>query len=193
MSRNKKIAPNVLVIILIGLVVILLISLWQNHRSMAYEAVLERNIFLLNENLMQYQNLGKKTTGKGDEAVDYLRWKYLLKEQVDQTAQIFSDKAAALKSAGKDTALASLLYYNLGLTQVMNSNFPAAIEAFEEAVKLDPKNGYGYYNLGMLYYAHLKDKAKALHCYKRYMEVFPHGIYSGVVRGRIDQLEEAGS
>ncbi|MCX5665632.1 MAG: hypothetical protein NT036_01085 [Candidatus Omnitrophica bacterium] len=162
----------------------------QNAKLNSYVKMLEKNIYLLNENLLQYQQSDKEKSAAGNEAVSYLNWKYLLKEQVDQTAQIFSDKAAALKSAGKDKILDSLLYYNAGLAQTMNSNFSAAIAAFEEAVRLDPKNGYGYYNLGMLYRAYSKDNAKALYCYKKYMEIFPRGIYSSVVKSRIDQLEE---
>jgi hypothetical protein len=43
----------------------------------------------------------------------------------------------------------------------------------------------------MLYYTYKNDNAKALYCYKRYMEIFPRGIYSIVVRSRIKQLEES--
>ncbi len=191
MGKNKQSAINLPIILSIVLAVILSVSLWQNHRARIYEAILEKNIFLLNENLMQYQRSDKEMVfGADNEAASYLKWKFVLKEQVDQTTQIFSDKAAALKNAGKDKVLASLLYYNAGLAQTVNSDFSSAIAAFEEAVRLDPKNGYGYYNLGMLYWAYGKNKAKALHCYKKYMEIFPRGIYSGVVKARIDQLEE---
>jgi len=191
---KTKITLSVLIataVCLLGFGVYILGGLFsQNAKLSDHVKMLEKNIFLLNENLMQYQRSEKERPDAGSGAADYLKWKFLLKEQVDQTVQIFSDKAAALKNSGKDKILASLLYYNVGLAQTMNSNFSAATEAFEEAIKLDPKNGYGYYNLGMLYSTYKKDKAKALYCYKKYMEIFPKGVYSGVVKNRINQLEE---
>jgi tetratricopeptide (TPR) repeat protein len=191
MSKNKKMPVNIPGLVSAVVVLILLVSLWQNYSLLAYQAILEKNIFLLNENLAQYQRSEKIGPNAGSEAAAYLKWKFVLKEQVEQTAQILSDKATALKNAGKDKALASLIYYNAGLAQTMNSNFSDAVVSFEEAVKLDPKNGYAYYNLGMLYYTYKNDNAKALYCYKRYMEIFPRGIYSIVVRSRIKQLEES--
>lgn len=189
MRKNKNLPNNPFIIISIGLAVISALLLWQNSRQRVYEIALEKNIYLLNENLLKFQERGNGISGAQNDAADYLKWKFVLKEQIDQTAQIFTDKASALKNAGKDKQLAALLYYNLGLAQTMGTNFGPAIEAFEESIALDPRLGYSYYNLGILYSTYIGNLPKAVSFYKKYLEVFPKGLYAGVVTERIKQLE----
>lgn len=188
----KKAAAGLSIAVSVILVIIIFILNWENGRLRTYKNALEKSVILLNENLMQYQQSEKNREKVENTASSYLKWKFVLKEQLDQSAQIFKDKAASLKNANKDKALASLLYYNLGLNQTINMDFDSAINSFEEAVRLDPKNGYGYYNLGLLYSTYKNDTAKAVDCYKKYIQIFPNGLYTAVVKERIKQLERAG-
>ncbi|MDP3791094.1 MAG: tetratricopeptide repeat protein [Candidatus Omnitrophota bacterium] len=163
----------------------------QNIRLKSHEAALEKNIISLNENLQQCLLSEKGRTKAENDAASYLKWRYVLKDQVDQTARMFNDRINTMKGAKKDKSLTALLYYNLGLAHTINADFALALDAFEEAIKLDPSSGYSYYNLGLLYSAYKDDPKKALECYKKYMEISPKGLYAQTVKERIKTLERS--
>lgn len=189
MKKNDFILKGFYSAAFVVLLVIVSVLSWKNVALNNYKLALENNIVLLNENLVLSQKSEADRVKAEDTASSYLKWKFVLKEQVDQSIEVLKDKAAFLRNASKDKALAALLYYNLGLAETINTDFNSAIGSFEEAVKLDPKNGYSYYNLGLLYSTYKGDLARALSCYKKYLEIFPDGLYAAVVKERIKQLE----
>ena len=156
----------------------------------SYAAVLENNIVLLNKNLKQYQESAGERSKLEENAMDYLRWKFVLKEQVDGAGDRLSEKGAALKNMKKDKELANLIYYNLGLSYTMAVNFESAIKAFEEALQYDPKDAWSCYDLGLLYSAYRTDQAKGISYYERYLELAPSGAKAREVKERVDTLKK---
>lgn len=160
---------------------------YQNAKLKTYNTGLEKSVISLNESIRCYQGASKTQGMFQKEALDYLRWRFVLKEQVEQATRRFSGKTTGVR---KDRELANLIYYNLGLAHTLASNFEAAINDFQEALKYDSKDAYSYYNLALLFSTYKQAPEKALDCYRKYQEIAPQGLYRAEVRSRIAQLEE---
>ncbi|MDD2752181.1 MAG: tetratricopeptide repeat protein [Candidatus Omnitrophica bacterium] len=144
---------------------------------------------LLSEDNKECQELRREEVKFQDNALNYLEWQFVLKEQVSQAASRLQEKINKVRDAKKDRQLLSLLYYNLGLNNTLAVNFDGAIRAFEEAVDLDPKDADSYYNLGLLYSAFRQNQNKAIHYYEEFLKLVPKGAKPEEVRERITILK----
>lgn len=191
MDNNKRFVDLLCLVSLVCVVILVIIGsilYYQNVKIKSHSAWLEKNIISLDENLRHYQQTSKAQDKTQKEALDYLRWRFVLKEQVEQASRRFFEKSAG---ARKDKELANLIYYNLGLAHTLSSNFDSAINDFQEALKYDPKDAYSYYNLALLYSTYKQAPQAALSYYKEYQELSPKGLYSEEVADRIKQLQES--
>lgn len=67
--------------------------------------------------------------------------------------------------------------------------YDRAIQNFTRANQIQPSHSQSLYNLGFVYNYDLKDPAKALAAWKKYLEVSPSGPGADKVRGEIEMLE----
>jgi len=67
--------------------------------------------------------------------------------------------------------------------------YDRAIENFLKANKIQPSHSQSLYNMGFVYYYDLKDPAKALAAWKKYLEVSPNGPGADKVRSEIEMLK----
>jgi tetratricopeptide (TPR) repeat protein len=112
----------------------------------------------------------RKSESSESQALDYLQWRFILREQVYDAGNRIRSQINAIKDLKKNRELSSLLYYNLGLNCFLAGDFKSAITAFEEAVNLNPKDTESYYNLGLLYSTYSQNYKKAINFYKKYFE-----------------------
>lgn len=135
-------------------------------------------------------SLSKNSGQSEKDAVDFLEWQFVLRDQVSEAKANLSDRIAKLKDINKDKDLLALLYYNLGLNYTLAVDYPRAIVAFEEALKLDPKDSASAYNLGLLYSVYQKDTDKAVKYYRKYLELSPSASKADDVKARIASLSK---
>lgn len=70
--------------------------------------------------------------------------------------------------------------------------FDRAIANFEKAQQLDPKHLQSLYNLGVIYMADLKQPAKAVKYWERYLELDPMSPNSQQIRLMLDEAKGMG-
>ena len=62
-------------------------------------------------------------------------------------------------------------HYNLGLLYLDMEDYERAVSEFERATQLSPGYLSAYKNLGVIYEDNIGDKEKALHYYRKYLEL----------------------
>lgn len=67
--------------------------------------------------------------------------------------------------------------------------YDKALANFEKAQKIDPKHEQSLLNLGILYAENLKQPAKAIQAWTRYLELFPTSPNSQRVKATLDDLK----
>jgi len=77
------------------------------------------------------------------------------------------------------------MYRKMGL-------FDKAIANFEQAGKIDPKHLQSLYNLGVVYANDLKQPAKAIEVWERYVKMDPLSPQGQQVKAMIEQLKTGG-
>jgi len=70
--------------------------------------------------------------------------------------------------------------------------FDKAIANFEKAQQIDPKHLQSLYNLGVVYMADLKQPAKAVKYWERYLEIDPMSPNSQQVRAMLEEAKGMG-
>ncbi|MFZ2938296.1 MAG: hypothetical protein WA066_06310 [Candidatus Omnitrophota bacterium] len=162
----------------------------QNSKLKDSAAALEKRLADLNKSIDKYEEFRKKEEQVQKEALDYLQWQFVLRDQVTQANQRLGDNVNKIKNLSTDKALLNLLYYNLGLSFTLSVDFESAIKAFEDALRFDPKDAQTCYNLGLLYATNNKNIDKAVKYYKRYLELAPKGAKTDEVKQMINILEK---
>lgn len=133
-----------------------------------------------------YANLGLAyvQTGKTDDAIEAyqkavdlgtddtdagynLGTLYYQKKKYKDAAKTFD--AVLAQSSSEHNAPT---YLNLGNTQLALKNYDAAIAAYENAAKADPKAAEPYYNLGLVY-TRLKETGKVVDSFLQYVDHAP--------------------
>jgi tetratricopeptide (TPR) repeat protein len=79
------------------------------------------------------------------------------------------ESAAALERAVKASPDQPLYFNQLGISYRHLGQFAKARAAYERAIDLDPNYAAAQLNLGILFDLYLRDSAKALEAYERYM------------------------
>ncbi|MHC4208912.1 MAG: tetratricopeptide repeat protein [Planctomycetota bacterium] len=104
---------------------------------------------------------------------------------------------ALAECSADDTALRAQLQFDLGQFEVVAGNLPAAVEAFERVIEVEPDNVQSLNNAAYIYAEHLGDPARALPYAERAVALMPNEasvldtlgwIYYGV--GRHEEAEE---
>jgi tetratricopeptide (TPR) repeat protein len=203
MEKNKKVAHravnsnNFLLVTSFalagGLLIFILLFLYASTKN----SLLQKQIGLLELNLSSVsldsqKNIERMKEEKGqweNGVLDYIQWKYILQDQVALSGQKIYGQISKLKSSGADKSLLSLLYYNLGLSHTLAIDFASAIDAFEEAGRLDPENSFIFYNLGLLYSTYAGNSKRALENYRKYLALSPSGSKADLVTERVAELE----
>ncbi len=157
----------------------------QNLKLKSSLAAVEEKAKLLSEDNKRYEGLRQEEVKFQDNALSYMEWQFVLKEQVSRAAQHLQEKINQVKDVKRDKELLNLLYYNLGLNNTLAVNFDAAIKAFEQAVDLEPKDADSYYNLGLLYSTYQQNPKKAIKYYEDYLKLVPKGAKSDEVKERV--------
>ncbi len=82
--------------------------------------------------------------------------------------------------------------YHLGMAKAFyrQGNYGPAIEMYEKALALEPDCAEAYLQLGIICDDNLKDKARAVSCYRKYLELSPHSEMSKMVREWIEKSEK---
>ena len=78
-----------------------------------------------------------------------------------------------------------VMYRKMGL-------FDKAIANFDKAAKLDPKHGQSLYNMGVVYANDLKQPAKAIEVWERYVKMDPLSPQGQQVKAMIEELKRGG-
>ncbi|MDD5595509.1 MAG: tetratricopeptide repeat protein [Candidatus Omnitrophica bacterium] len=160
----------------------------QNLKLKNSLAAVEEKAKILSEENKRYEDFKREEIKFQDNALSYMEWQFVLKEQVSRAAKLLQEKINQVKDVKKDKELLNLLYYNLGLNNTLAVNFDAAIKAFEQAVDLEPKDADSYYNLGLLYSTYQQNPRKAVKYYGDYLKLVPKGAKSDEVKERIGIL-----
>jgi tetratricopeptide (TPR) repeat protein len=82
-------------------------------------------------------------------------------------------------------------FYRRGMTLEASQNYPEAIQAYLQCVGRQPDHVAACYRLAYLNDNQIKDGTElALHYYRRYLELDPHGKEAQTVRRRIEALQQ---
>jgi LysM repeat protein len=76
-------------------------------------------------------------------------------------------------------------HYLAGRNRVNAQDFKGAIEQFEKALEINPRNASAHFELGWLHEEHLKDYAAAIYHYERHLKLRPRSDYAERARERI--------
>jgi len=118
--------------------------------------------------------------------VEYLnRERQALKKMNEQLRQ---DMITLQDNMRKEKAA---LYEELGTSYVQSKLYDLAIDTYEKSVKLVPGNAEVYYNLGLLYKLSQSNRDKAIHNFKRYLDLNPKAKNRKEVEYFIQMLAEA--
>ena len=161
----------------------------QNKGLRASITLLEDKTMNMLEEGKRYQELQKSTNKLEDDVMEFLEWKFVVKEQTAQANQRLLDASVKMKDLKKDKALLNLFYYNLGLSYILSQDFSGAIVAFEKALEYKPKDAWSCYDLGLLYSVIGGNAKKAEHYYNKYLELDPVGVYVNDVKMRLKGLK----
>jgi len=77
-----------------------------------------------------------------------------------------------------------------GKSRVSTLDYRGAIESFEKAVQVNPRNGKAHYELGLLYDQQEKDAAAAIYHYERYLKLRPGAPNADTVKGLITACKQ---
>lgn len=62
-------------------------------------------------------------------------------------------------------------YYNQALYATRDRRYQEAIQLYEKALAINPKDPAAYYNMGIIYDESLDNPSKAIFCYQKYLEL----------------------
>lgn len=129
---------------------------------------------------------GKEEAKSLGSMVEYLnRERQSMKKMNEQLRQ---DMLTLKGSIHKEKAA---LYEELGTAYVQSKLYDLAINTYEKSIKLFPGNAEIYYNLGLLYKHSQSNRDKAIHNFKRYLELAPKAKNRKEVEYFIQMLAEA--
>ena len=83
----------------------------------------------------------------------------------------------------------ALLHYNLGVSYTKDKSYEMAIDEYEKALSLDPKDADSEYNLAIIYDEYRKNPKRAIEHYKKYLELRPDAADIDEVKDWISRLE----
>ena len=100
-----------------------------------------------------------------------------IKTMVNDEQYSGTQNLTRLESLAKDNSNDVTAQINAGISAYSNANYTKAIEYYNNAIKIDPKNGVAYNNLGNVYYRGLSKPNIALNYYEKAIQVEPSYNY----------------
>ncbi len=129
---------------------------------------------------LKTKNLALTDAGKFASGVQF-------KMQEEKVAKLKKELLSSNKRLKEQEALT---HYNLGVGYTRDKNYEMAIEEYEKAISLSPKDPDSYYNLAILYEDWRKNPKRAVQYYKKYLELKPTAADIDEVREWISRLEQ---
>jgi LysM repeat protein len=78
----------------------------------------------------------------------------------------------------------------IGRSRVNAMNFQGAIEAFEQALEMNPHSGAAHFELGWLHAEKENDPAAAIYHYQKYLELRPNAGNAETIRQHVFRLKQ---
>jgi tetratricopeptide (TPR) repeat protein len=191
--KQLNLVAVIFTITLVCLAALVFVSVYlyiQNVNLRNSMIALEEKTFSLMDDTKRSQESKLLADDLESRVLDYLEWRFVVKEQTRQAAIRLSEAATKVKELKKDKTLLNLFYYNLGLSYILSQDFNAAIEAFKQGLEYKPNDAWSSYNLGLLYSVAGRDNKKAALYYNKYLESDPSGIYAADVKLRLEELKD---
>lgn len=110
----------------------------------------------------------------------------LVRKEQEKLAKLQNDLEGLKNQLKKQEAL---LHYNLGVSYTKEKSYEMAIDEYEKALSLDPKDADSHYNLAIIYDEYRKNPKRAIEHYKRYLELRPDAADVDEVKDWISRLE----
>ena len=95
-----------------------------------------------------------------------------LQKELEETTLALADGNSSKARLQRETAT---MHYNLAVILTGQGKFDAAVREYDRVIQIRPEDSDAHYNLAVLYDTELKDRAKALEHYRRYVELMPNG------------------
>ena len=151
----------------------------QLHKIQAESRELEKRVQYISE-LEQRQQQLLKENAEYREKIEILRSKF--KDAVPGLAK-------ASRMSQKMMRENADMHYNLATIFLNNKQYSQAIKEYEQVLELRPNDSDTHYNLGVLYDDYLKDRAKALYHYQKYLAINPKAPDAKKVESYVLNLE----
>jgi len=82
-------------------------------------------------------------------------------------------------------------HFLIGLSRIAAVDYEGAIEAFQQALEVNPKSGAAHLQLGCLYAEKIPDPAAAIYHYEQFLRRHPADPNAEIIRKQIPGLKEA--
>ncbi|RKY42264.1 MAG: hypothetical protein DRP80_06995, partial [Candidatus Omnitrophota bacterium] len=126
------------------------------------------------ENLREKRETGERKKEKEDKKEAYSKIDELKKKIKYLEEKLKKEKA--------------LYCYNLGVAYTKAKLYKEAMEAYKKSLEINKENPEASYNLGLLYEKFKKDFLKAIHYYRKYLELKPNADDKEIVEDKIHSL-----
>jgi len=113
-------------------------------------------INILSEAIKEYPNYGEAYYLRG------LNWYYLEKDN-----KAMSEFHAALRLTSDKDKVRPLIYYYIAKIYQERDQYKKAIDGYQKTLKLNPRMGIAYFQLGSIYYMHKKNYQQAINAYQK--------------------------
>lgn len=81
-------------------------------------------------------------------------------------------------------------YFLVGKSKFNNLDYKGAVDAYEKALEVNPRNASAHFELGLLYEQRIKDYAAAIYHYERLLKLQPKSDRAAIVLPRITACEQ---
>lgn len=123
-------------------------------------------IHVLSEAIKEYPNYGEAYYLRG------LNWYYL-----ENDRKAMSEFRHALQFTNDKDKVRPLIYYYMAKIYQTRDQYKKAIEGYQKSLKLNPRLGIAYFQLGNIYYMHNKNYQQAITVYQKAIQHLPKRSY----------------
>jgi tetratricopeptide (TPR) repeat protein len=109
-----------------------------------------------------------------------------LKRDLKNALNEVSSSNASLGKLKKEVAFT---HYNLGVMFYQSGNYNQSLLEYQKALEALPDDARTHYGMALIYDEHKKNKEKAIHHYRKYLEIEPNAEDAAEVKGRITEKE----
>ncbi len=80
-------------------------------------------------------------------------------------------------------------YYLDAKEKLFAGDFQEAVDGFERALEVNPKNAAAHLELGLIYYEHLQNYVSAIYHFKKMLDLRPDHMMAGQIRDHVKRCE----